>query len=46
MLEVGIDISNHTSDLIDSEILNQADLVVTLCSHADNNCPVLPKHVD
>ncbi|MCD8821006.1 arsenate reductase (thioredoxin) [Staphylococcus gallinarum] len=45
MLEVGIDISNHTSDLIDSEILNQADLVVTLCSDADNNCPVLPKHV-
>ena len=30
---------------IDSEILNQADLVVTLCSDADNNCPVLPKHV-
>ena len=35
MKEVGIDISNHTSDLIDDTILKQSDLVVTLCSHAD-----------
>ena len=32
MKEVGIDISNHTSNLIDNTILNQSDLVVTLCS--------------
>ena len=35
MKEVGIDISNHTSNLIDKNILNQSDLVVTLCSDAD-----------
>ena len=45
MKEVGIDISNHTSNLIDKNILNQSDLVVTLCSDADNNCPILPPNV-
>ncbi|UXR77931.1 MULTISPECIES: arsenate reductase (thioredoxin) [unclassified Staphylococcus] len=45
MDEVGIDISTHTSDLINPTILNQADLVVTLCSDADKNCPVMPPHV-
>ena len=44
MKEVGIDISNHTSNLIDKNILNQSDLVVTLCSD-DNNCPILPPNV-
>lgn len=45
MEEVGIDISNHTSDLIDPKVIAQADLVVTLCSDADQNCPVLPAHI-
>ncbi|SUK61551.1 arsenate reductase [Staphylococcus aureus] len=45
MKEVNIDISNHTSDLIDDNILKQSDLVVTLCSDADNNCPILPPNV-
>ena len=45
MKEVGIDISNHTSNLIDNTILNQSDLVVTLCSDADQNCPILPPNV-
>lgn len=41
MKENGIDISNHTSDVIDAEILGKADYVITLCSHADDNCPVV-----
>ncbi|WP_342048028.1 arsenate reductase (thioredoxin) [Bacillus sp. OTU530] len=45
MKEVGIDISNQTSDVIDPKILNNADLVVTLCGHAGDNCPVTPPHV-
>ncbi|KQL48407.1 arsenate reductase [Brevibacillus choshinensis] len=45
MLEVGIDISDQTSDIIDSDILNRADLVVTLCSHADSICPTTPPQV-
>lgn len=31
MKEAGIDISNQTSDIIDPDILNNADFVVTLC---------------
>lgn len=45
MKEVGIDISNHTSDLIDNDILRQSDLVITLCSNADDNCPFIPPNV-
>jgi arsenate reductase (thioredoxin) len=45
MKEAGIDISNQTSDVIDPEILNHADLIVTLCGHAADNCPVTPKHI-
>lgn len=45
MKEVGIDISTHTSDLIDDTILKQSDLVVTLCSHADAHCPTIPSGV-
>lgn len=45
MQEVNIDITNHTSDVIDPDILNHADLVVTLCGHADEHCPVTPPSV-
>ena len=45
MNEVGIDISHHTSDLIDEEILNNATLVVTLCGDATDKCPVTPPGV-
>ena len=45
MKEAGVDISNQTSDVIDPEILNSADLVVTLCGHAADHCPVTPPHV-
>ncbi|NMM52634.1 arsenate reductase (thioredoxin) [Paenibacillus aquistagni] len=41
MSEAGVDISNHTSDVIDPETLNRADYVVTLCGHADEHCPVI-----
>ena len=45
MAEVGIDISHHTSDIIDQDILNNATLVVTLCGDAADKCPVMPPHV-
>ena len=45
MNEVNIDISHHTSDLIDQEILNTATLVVTLCGDAADKCPMTPPHV-
>lgn len=45
MKEIGIDISKQTSDVIDSEILQQADLVVTLCGDAADKCPVTPPSI-
>lgn len=45
MKEVGIDISHHTSDLIDPDILNHAFYVVTLCGDAEERCPYTPPHV-
>lgn len=45
MNEIGIDISNQTSDLIDPEILNNATMVVTLCGDAADKCPMTPPHV-
>ncbi|MFZ7943622.1 arsenate reductase (thioredoxin) [Neobacillus sp. 19] len=45
MNETGVDISNQTSDIIDPGILNNADLVVTLCGDAADKCPVTPPNV-
>lgn len=45
MKEVGVDISNHTSNIIDMDLLNSADLVVTLCGDAADRCPMTPPQV-
>jgi len=45
MYEAGVDISDQTSELIDTAFLNDADLVVTLCGDAADKCPVTPPHV-
>ncbi|KAB8137757.1 arsenate reductase (thioredoxin) [Gracilibacillus oryzae] len=45
MNEVGIDISNQESEIIDPEILNNATLAVTLCGDAADKCPVTPPNV-
>jgi len=42
MAEVGIDISQQTSDLIDPDYFNSADLIVTLCGDARDRCPMIP----
>ena len=42
MAEVGIDISGQESTIVTDVTLNWTDLVVTVCGHADENCPVLP----
>ncbi|MED4584910.1 arsenate reductase (thioredoxin) [Brevibacillus choshinensis] len=41
MKEAGVDISGHSSNVIDPETLNRADYVITLCGHADEHCPVI-----
>jgi len=41
MNDAGIDISQNSSTVIDPEILNRANYVITLCGHADEHCPVV-----
>lgn len=45
MNEVGINISQNKSEIIDIDYLNSSDIVVTLCGDALDNCPVIPKNV-
>src|SRR5690625_7076758 len=45
MKEIGIEISEQASDLINTEILNSATLSVTLCGDAADKCPMTPPHV-
>lgn len=42
MQEAGVDISAQTSDLLTTQLLEQADWVITLCDHADEHCPNMP----
>lgn len=42
MREVGIDISQHRSKTIDACHPETIDLVVTVCSHAHETCPLFP----
>lgn len=40
MAEVGIDISTHTSDSVESYITQDFDLVITVCDVARERCPL------
>jgi arsenate reductase len=42
MLEAGVDISGQESTMLTQEMLAAADYLVTVCGHADENCPALP----
>lgn len=42
MREAGMDISNQESTIVDAGMLQRADIVVTVCGHADEQCPALP----
>ncbi len=42
MEEAGIDISGQHSTRLDDAMLASADLVVTVCGDADEQCPLLP----
>ncbi len=42
MREAGVDISGQASTPLTEELLGWADRVVTVCGHADEQCPVLP----
>lgn len=42
MMQHGIDISGQRSDIIDEAVLKGMNLLVTVCGHADEKCPLLP----
>ena len=44
MAEKGVDISGQESTVVTDAMLQWADVVVTVCGHADEQCPVLPEH--
>ena len=45
MQEAGVDISGQESTIVNDEMLRRADIVVTVCGHADEQCPALPPGV-
>lgn len=45
MREAGVDISGQESTRVTDEMIRRADIVVTVCGHADEHCPVLPPGV-
>lgn len=40
--EVGLDISHHSSNLVDDYWDINFDFIITVCDHAAENCPVFP----
>jgi arsenate reductase len=45
MKEAGVDISGQESTIVSTEMLQRADVVVTVCGHADEQCPAIPPGV-
>ena len=46
MQQAGIDISQQESTRVTPEMLAGADLLVTVCGHADEHCPTLPPGIN
>ena len=46
MKEDGIDISSHTSDLLDRYLQIDFDLVITVCDNAKERCPYFPTRAE
>ena len=46
MAEWDIDISHHTSDLIDDYLNAGMDIVITVCDNANQLCPIFPGVVE
>lgn len=42
MAEAGVDISGHSSKTVDELPVTEFDYIVTLCGHANENCPYFP----
>ena len=42
MQQIGIDISDHTSNHVDEYMDIEFDHIITVCDHASENCPHIP----
>ena len=45
MKEAGVDISHQRSKLVEEVMDTKFDYVITLCDHANENCPIFPDKV-
>ena len=45
MKEIGIDISGQSSKEIDKGQLKKMDIIITLCSNAEESCPLTPPEI-
>ena len=45
MREKGVDISGQHSKAFDWNLARQMDVVITVCGHANESCPVLPPEI-
>lgn len=45
MAEAGLDISGQESTIVSDGMIDEANVVVTVCGHADELCPALPPAV-
>lgn len=45
MKELGIDLSDHSPQNVDQYLYEAFDYVITVCGHAQENCPVFPGEV-
>jgi arsenate reductase len=45
MKEIGIDISEQKSKVIDERLLKNMDIIITLCGHAEASCPATPPEI-
>lgn len=45
MAEAGVDISLQESTRVTEEMLAAADVLITVCGHADEHCPVVPPDI-
>ena len=42
MREAGVDISGQESKVVTPDLIDWADMVITVCGHADEHCPAIP----